>query len=85
MSNRIPPVLEPYIRVPEPESLTLITSVLGATANWLVLRYLHAALSNRSSNSSHEDPDAGDSSVVLVSFLRDFEFWKIEARRSVVS
>ncbi|PFH57262.1 hypothetical protein XA68_15305 [Ophiocordyceps unilateralis] len=49
-------------------ALVLLTSVLGATTNWLVLRWLHAQLSS----SSAEEPAA----VVLVSFMRDGAFWR---------
>ena len=40
----IPPLLEDYITPAPPGSLTLITSVLEAPCNWLVLRFVHAAV-----------------------------------------
>lgn len=41
----LPYTLIPYVSSPLPDgSLTLITSVLGATSNWLVLRFLYTAL-----------------------------------------
>jgi elongator complex protein 6 len=44
MASRIPPLLEPYLAIPPEASLILLTSVLGASTNWLVLRYLYSAL-----------------------------------------
>ncbi len=96
MTSRIPPLLQPYIHVPPPGSLTLLTSVLGASANWLIIRYLSAALNSngrRSKNNYHaahhiqeqETIETDDVAVVLVSWLRDWEFWKTEARRAGVS
>lgn len=101
MSTRIPHLLIPYLNLP-PSSLTLLTSVLGATANWLLLRYLAYHLAPRLADdegTSHGlrraargDEDAvgqgkgegeGDTAVVLVSFMRDYAFWKDGAARLV--
>ncbi|KAL5358143.1 hypothetical protein BJX96DRAFT_146014 [Aspergillus floccosus] len=80
----LPPLLTPYISSLSPSSLTVVSSVLSASGNWLILRYLHAALSTSS------DPHAGQFAdrdaakkrkVVLVSFLREWEFWRTEAKR----
>ncbi len=81
MSSRIPPLLEPYLALPSEASLILLTSVLGASSNWLVLRFLHAALigSDASSEAAAED----EPKVLLVSFMRDVAFWKENARRLV--
>lgn len=81
MSSRIPPLLEPYLALPPEASLVLLTSVLGASTNWLVLRFLHSAFvgSEASSDISSED----ESKVLLVSFMRDLAFWKENARRMV--
>ncbi|KAH6973608.1 hypothetical protein BKA56DRAFT_659470 [Ilyonectria sp. MPI-CAGE-AT-0026] len=68
-SSRIPHLLEPYLALPSEGSLVLLTSVLGASANWLVLRHLYSYLRG----ASGEDRDTG---VVLVSFLRDGAFWR---------
>lgn len=94
MLPRIPPALSSYISVPPEDSLTLLTHVLGAGNNWLILRYLYACLGDQRARgqaafsefeSSHEAPQSNsDVAVVLVSWMRDFEFWKIEARRAVV-
>ncbi|KAJ5111124.1 hypothetical protein N7532_001659 [Penicillium argentinense] len=81
----LPHLLVPYLSDQTDSSLTLISSILGATSNWLVLRFLHAALS--SSSSPHmpigvEDQyDGKKRKVVLVSFMRGWEFWKSEAKR----
>lgn len=59
----------------------LLTSVLGASSNWLVLRFLHSALigSEVSSGIAPED----EPKVLLVSFMRDLAFWRENARRLV--
>ena len=81
----LPPLLEPYVSSLSPSSLTLASSVLGATGNWLVLRFLYAALNHYpSSGSTAIGSDLKKRrKVVLVSFLRDWEFWKTEAKRLV--
>jgi len=105
-STRIPPLLEPYVKLPPQNSLTLLTGVLNASTNWLVLRYLCSVLGGGGDGASrasgrkarHTGQDALDSSisggeyddersaaaVVLVSWMRDWEFWKAEARRATV-
>lgn len=105
MTTRIPQPLSPYLTIPPPHSLTLLTGLLGASANWLVIRYLYAALGSssigvRNGIDAHEaftgasgasagglggsEGGSEDVAVVLVTWMRDFEFWKTEARRSVV-
>ena len=81
MSSRIPPLLEPYLALPPEASLTLLTSVLGASSNWLVLRFLHSTLIRPEPLS--ESPREDDAKLVLVSFMRDFAFWKENGRRLV--
>lgn len=81
MSSRIPPLLEPYLALPPETSLILLTSVLGASSNWLVLRFLHTALV--SPDASSESLGEDEATVVLVSFMRDFTFWKENAKRLV--
>src|SRR5690242_6512048 len=76
-STRIPPLLQPHLQLPREDSLLLLTSTLGATANWLIVRYLANALSN---NSQQGGDDEGHN-VVLVSWMREYEFWKQEARK----
>ncbi|OCK83129.1 hypothetical protein K432DRAFT_414870 [Lepidopterella palustris CBS 459.81] len=101
-TSRIPPLLQPYTHLPTAGSLTLLTSVLGASTNWLVIRFLCDALRDRLPNDpqhdgakpvhselrgrsidadgleSQEDDEVG---LVLVSWMRDFEFWRTEARK----
>lgn len=92
-SLRIPPLLQPYIKGLPQGSLHLLTSVLGASANWLLIRYICGALGEiQPANSRRANDQDGtttglegdDTAVVLVSFLRDWDFWKTEARRAAV-
>ncbi|KAK0370320.1 hypothetical protein CLIM01_12322 [Colletotrichum limetticola] len=84
MTTRIPHLLESYLALPSEYAQILLTSVLGASTNWLVLRYLYTYL--RKVNAAGEE-GAGSASqsedvrVVLVSFMRDFAFWKEGAGR----
>ncbi|KAJ8125560.1 hypothetical protein O1611_g8080 [Lasiodiplodia mahajangana] len=93
MALRTPPLLEPYLRLPHEASLILLTGVLGSSTNWLVHRYLYSLLASQSS-SPHSlsrqnelsenidvEPQQQHISVVFVSFLRDYAFWKDGSRR----
>ena len=78
----IPPLLSPYTNQ-TPSSLTLLTSTLGASTTWLVLRFIYAFLQHprhRDSNATRKIPDS-EGRVVLVSWLRDANFWKEGARK----
>jgi elongator complex protein 6 len=77
-TSRIPTLLEPYLDLPPPSSLVLLTGVLGASANWLVLRWLYALLKGSGSGRGQGSDEGSEAStgVVLVSFLRDSAFWK---------
>ena len=67
----IPPLLSDQLnQVPEC-SLTLLTSVLGASSNWLLLRFLHVALTSGKVSSGESK-----NRVILVSWLGDPSFWK---------
>ncbi|KAL2860259.1 hypothetical protein BJX68DRAFT_81434 [Aspergillus pseudodeflectus] len=81
----LPHLLTPYVVSPPQSTLTLVSSILGATGNWLVLRFLYAALGNSpASNPGYGGPEAETRKtrrVVLVSFLRGWEFWRSEAKR----
>lgn len=83
----LPPLLTSYLSTQPESSLTLISSILGATSNWLVLRSLYAALSSSSSSNASLGLDELHNGikrkVVLVSFLRGWEFWRAEAKRLV--
>ena len=81
MSLRIPPLLEPYLALPSEASLILLTSVLGASSNWLVLRFLYSVLQTQDVNPGMGLED--DTKVLLVSFMRDYAFWKENSRRLV--
>lgn len=94
MPPPIPPSIEEYITNKQRDSLSLITSTSGASANWLVIRQLWAALRVRhrrtpndalslptdSSAVASDDPHT----VILVSWMRDLEFWKLESKRALV-
>lgn len=83
----LPPLLVPYVSSTPQGSLTLICSVLAATGNWLVLRYLYAALGtspNSNATFGADDTDIGKRrKLVLVSFVRSWDFWRTEAKRLV--
>ena len=92
MATLTPHLLSPYLALPPETSLILLTSVLGASTNWLVLRYLHSFLQPIPSSSEvlaapKEDTKLGrsenEAKVVLVSFLRDWVFWKEGAKKLV--
>lgn len=72
----MPALLEPHVAygplARDEGSLTLVTWVQGASANWLLLRYLHSLLGG---SAGQEDGDDDLPGVVLVSFLRDARFW----------
>lgn len=84
--------------IPHFQSLTLITSALGCPSTWLILRFLHPVLlipnsiSVRApgtglehpeilSDGKEDDEDRIDG-LVLVSLLRDANFW-LEGARGV--
>lgn len=83
----LPPLLTPYLSIFPQSSLTLVTSILGATGNWLVLRFLHAALSTSASSNTAFGVEGlhngTKKKVVFVSFVRSWEFWRTEAKRLV--
>ena len=84
--TRISPLLAPYLTTSQPASLILLTSVLGASTNWLVLQFLLVALSPGLSGLDIRDEVVfkdGNVNVILVSFLRDWEFWRDGGRRLV--
>lgn len=82
MSLRIPPLLEPYLSLPADSALVLATSVLGASSNWLVLRYLYTYLRGATTDDA-EGGEAEPLGVVLVSFMRDGAFWREGASKLV--
>lgn len=78
-SSRIPHLLESYLALPPEASLILLTSVLGASSNWLTLRHVYSYLRG----SAERDEGARDTGVVLVSFMRDGAFWREGATKMV--
>ncbi|KAK4125080.1 hypothetical protein N657DRAFT_352293 [Parathielavia appendiculata] len=99
MASRIPHLLEPYLALPDEAAFLVLTGVLGASTNWLVLRHLYSLL--KPSSPSHTSParaaalppppppqpspsvtatehngNQDDVAVLLVSFLRDYAFWR---------
>ncbi|KAL1865600.1 hypothetical protein VTK73DRAFT_5139 [Phialemonium thermophilum] len=91
MATRSAALLDPFLSVPPESSLILLTGILGASTNWLLLRYLQRALGLSPSSTSPEarqrdnqDGNGGSNEsqeeettvVVLASFLRDFSFWR---------
>ncbi|MCJ1337708.1 hypothetical protein MMC09_002991 [Bachmanniomyces sp. S44760] len=77
------PILAPYLKAQTSTSLFLLTSVLGASTNWLLLRFLSTALANHDSISQGDVENPVDESrkIVFVSFLRDWTFWRDGAKR----
>lgn len=85
-SSRIPSLLQPHTHLPKDDSILLLTSTLGASANWLIIRFLCEALNP--DRSTHQRADGGtlgegneDVAVILVSWMRDWDFWRSEARK----
>lgn len=107
-NSRIPSLLAPYIVSPPKDSLILLTSTLGTSANWILTRYLCSSLvgdagkRRRSALTPREygdlseantlsgvsgvskDVESEDYAVVLVSWMRDWDFWRAEGRRAAV-
>lgn len=88
MAAQIPPLLESYLSLPPETSQIVLTGILGASTNWLVLRYLHSLLKpgtthHRAQHDGEGDPEQEDVKVVLVSWMRDYAFWKDGAGRLV--
>ncbi|KAF3000041.1 hypothetical protein E8E14_006985 [Neopestalotiopsis sp. 37M] len=84
MATKIPPLLEPYLGLPPEASLIVLSGVLGASTNWLVQRYIYSLLGNSSGRAPAIDGsngENGETCVVLVSFMRDYAFWKEGAGR----
>ena len=82
----IPPLLFPYFTLP-PTSLTLLTSTLTTSTNWLLLRYLYSAVKPPPDHlppytlqpQDHVKTGLSERTkthVILLSYLRDLSFWK---------
>ena len=83
----VPPLLSPNLSALSCTSLTLLTSTLGATTNWLVLRFICAALKSKGYGTGHDihsvREDYQHQRVVLVSWLRDGAWWRESGRKLV--
>lgn len=81
MASQIPPLLDSYLSLPPETSQIVLTGILGASTNWLTLRYLYSLLrpttaATRLDRGDDEDGPGADVKVLLVSFMRDHAFWK---------
>lgn len=90
MASQIPPLLESYLSLPPETSQIVLTGILGASTNWLTLRYLYSLLRPTTAPPRHDEDAAADGAgedvkVLLVSFMRDYAFWKEGAGRLVCS
>lgn len=89
MATQIPPLLESCLSLPPETSQIVLTGILGASTNWLVLRYLHSLLkpvttTHRSQHGDGSSAGQEDVRVVLVSWMRDYAFWKDGGGRLVM-
>ncbi|KAL8997023.1 MAG: hypothetical protein Q9169_003614 [Polycauliona sp. 2 TL-2023] len=72
----IPPLLSNDLQPPSSKnSLILVTSVLGASANWVILRQIYTALKLSSGLRGQA------TAVILTSWLRGLQAWKDGAKR----
>lgn len=88
MATQIPPLLESYLALPPEASQLVLTGILGASTNWLVLRHLYGLLrpgKAAGTPGGRDHHQAEDVRVLLVSFLRDYAFWQDGAGRLVRS
>lgn len=77
----IPPLLSSYLSsLPSAGSLTLITSVLDVSANWIVLRHILAALKAQPLGSSEQ---VAEVRIIFISWLRGSGFWGNGAKKLV--
>ncbi|KAF2090057.1 hypothetical protein K490DRAFT_71738 [Saccharata proteae CBS 121410] len=90
-TTRVPPLLQPYTSRLQKDHLVLLTGILGASTNWLLIRYLCGALAPTSADDARrrdgEEIEATqdaelETAVILVSWMRDWDFWKTESRRA---
>ncbi|KAF4549299.1 Hypothetical protein D9617_22g066440 [Elsinoe fawcettii] len=87
--NRVPALLEEYIKLPPEASLLLLTGVIDATPHWITTRFLSRFLAHAAPRRYQNGPDDAaaiehdqeDAAVILVSWMRDLDCWKTEARR----
>lgn len=92
--SNIPEAVAKTLQTPYWGVLTLATYVLGASNNWLLLRYLKACFDEKNAvrlqdadgdaTTTRRDVPPADILVVFVSWMRDFDFWRAEARKAMV-
>jgi len=85
--NRIPPILQPYLRLPPETSLILFTGTLGCNISWLTARFVSSLLNPklvRPDSNLDAAEDVKENAVVLASFMADNAFWKNEIKRITV-
>ncbi|KAG6043878.1 hypothetical protein E4U39_004029 [Claviceps sp. Clav50 group G5] len=85
MATRLPPLLQPYLAPPPANSLVLLSSVLGASTNWLVLRWICSLLEGGHGDEMPEMGTESGTTVVLCSFLREGGFWREGAGRMALN
>ncbi|KAI9719150.1 MAG: hypothetical protein M1828_006332 [Chrysothrix sp. TS-e1954] len=91
MTGPIPPSLSSYLVLPPQDTLVLVTDVISATSNWVLLRFIYAALKGHERQPLRAADDGSnvtagghdDTAVVLVSWMRDYILWRDTARRAV--
>ena len=72
--GRLRATLAPYLKTSTSKSLTLLTSVLDTSVNWLILRYLLVNLDQANVDRSEQGLPTLPK-VALISFSRDWSFW----------
>ncbi|RMY71346.1 hypothetical protein D0863_05219 [Hortaea werneckii] len=87
--NRIPPALEPYLRLPPETAQILLMGTLGCSIEWLTTRFIGALLApdGPARDTVGGLEDGGDTreketAVVLASWMRNEGFWRSELRRT---
>ena len=83
----IPPLLSSNLSNLPYTSLILLTATLGATTNWLVVRFICTALKSRGDGTGRDIASTQEKfngqRVVLVSWLRDGTWWRESGRKLV--
>ncbi|KAI7188426.1 hypothetical protein D0864_07485 [Hortaea werneckii] len=89
--NRIPPALEPYLRLPPETAQILLTGTLGCSIEWLTTRFVGTLLAPDSPTNTttrdaagglEGDGDTKETAIVLASWMRNESFWRSEMRRT---
>ncbi|WPH01709.1 Hypothetical protein R9X50_00456100 [Acrodontium crateriforme] len=83
--NRIPPTIEPFLRLPPETALLLFTSTLGCSVNWATTRFIGNLITQTRDEEGVESQDeaVATAAVLLVSWVRDGAYWKTEVRRTM--